>query len=184
MIILASKSERRIELLKDANIEFKVIASDIEEKIDTNIKPIENVLNLAKLKGLDVYNKNQDSIVIAADTIVVYKDKIYGKPKDENDAYNMLKELSNKTHEVITAVFIKNKNKEELFSSTTKVTFKDLSDYEIMKYIETKEPFGKAGSYAIQGLGKALVKTYEGDFFNVVGLPLKETLEKLKEFNK
>lgn len=182
MIILASKSERRIELLKDANVNFKVVSSNIEEKLDNNLSPLENVLNLAKLKALNVFENNKEAIVIAADTIVLYDDKIFGKPKDSDDAFNMLKELNNKTHKVITAVCIKSKNREELFYNTTKVTFKNLSDFDILNYINTKEPFGKAGSYAIQGIGKNLIDTYEGDFFNVVGLPLKDVLEKLKLF--
>jgi|SRR5690625_1857742 len=182
MIILASKSERRIELLKDANVNFKVVSSNIEENLDNNLSPLENVLNLAKLKALNVFENNKEAIVIAADTIVLYDDKIFGKPKDNDDAFNMLKELNNKTHKVITAVCIKSKNREELFYNTTKVTFKNLSDFDILNYINTKEPFGKAGSYAIQGIGKNLIDTYDGDFFNVVGLPLKDVLEKLKLF--
>lgn len=183
MIILASKSERRIELLKDANVSFKVIGSNIEESIDDELSPLENVLNIAKEKALDVFSSNLDSVVIAADTIVLYKNKVYGKPIDSEDAFNTLSELSNKTHEVITAVCIKSKKREELFYSSTKVTFKDLSEFDILDYINTKEPFGKAGSYAIQGIGKRLVLTYEGDIFNVIGLPLKEVLNKLKLFN-
>lgn len=182
MLILASSSKRRIELLKDANLKFKVVKSNLVEKNDLNLKPHLVALENAKLKCLDVFNKNKESTIIAADTVVAFNDKIYGKPKNNEDAFNTLKTLSNNTHLVITAVCIKNKEKEELFYETSKVTFKDLSDFEILNYINTKEPFGKAGSYAIQGIGKNLVKKYEGDFFNIVGLPLKKVLEKLKEF--
>lgn len=182
MIVLASESLRRIELLKDAGIEFVTDKSNIKESINNELSPLDNALNLAKLKAYDVFNRREDDIIIAADTIVVYKNEIFGKPKDSEDAFNMLKKLNNNTHEVITAVCIKSKDKEDLFYSKTKVTFKNLSDFEILKYINTKEPFGKAGSYAIQGLGKELVESYEGDFFTVVGLPLKEVLQKLELF--
>lgn len=179
MIILASASKRRISLLKDAGIDFKVIPSNIDETIDNRLTPTENVLKLSKDKALDVYESNKENIIIAADTIVVYKGEIFGKPVDGEDAFNMLKKLSNKTHEVITAVTIINKEEIDSFYSITKVTFKDLTDEEIRNYIETKEPYGKAGSYAIQGLGKELVLTFDGDFFTIVGLPLKEVLKRL-----
>ena len=184
MIILASSSERRITLLKDAGVEFKVVPSNVDEVIDIKASPLENALNLSKLKAYDVFNKNTNDVIIAADTIVTYKNEIFGKPKDSEDAFNILKRLSNKTHEVITAVTIINSVKEESFYCKTKVTFKDLTDEDILEYIATEEPFGKAGCYAIQGIGKDLIETFDGDLLNVVGLPLKDVLKKLEEFKE
>lgn len=184
MIILASASQRRIDLLKDAGIEFKVIASTITEVIDSTILPKENAMNLALAKAKQVYNDNPNNIVVAADTMVVLNNEIFGKPKDEEDAFEMLSKLSNKKHQVITGVAIITSENEDVFYSESKVKFKDLTEEEIKNYIETKEPFGKAGGYAIQGLGKDIVDTYEGDFFTIVGLPLKEVTKKLNELNK
>lgn len=184
MIILASASQRRIDLLKDAGIEFEVIPSQVEEKINDNLSPEENAISLATAKARDVYARRNESLVLAADTVVVYKNQIFGKPKDKEDAFNMLKTLSNNTHEVITGVAIIKDGKEEVFFSKAKVKFKDLTDEVINEYIETNEPFGKAGAYAIQGLGKKLVDTFTGDFFTIVGLPLKEVLERLKKYSE
>ena len=179
MIILASASQRRIELLKDAGIDFKVIPSDIKEVFNSDLSPAENVMNIARLKALDIYNKNKGDVIIAADTAVVYKNEVYGKPVSREDAINMLTTLSNNTHDVITGVAIIDSSSEDVFYSKASVTFKDLTEEEINNYVDTKEPFGKAGAYAIQGLGKELVETYTGDFFTIVGLPLKEVLEKI-----
>lgn len=183
MIILASASQRRVELLKDAGINFKVIPSGIKEEFKSELTPIENVMEIARLKALDVYEKNKGAVVIAADTIVVYKNKVFGKPTSREDAFNMLMALNNNTHEVITGVAIIDAKGEAVFYSKASVTFKNLTEEEINNYIDTEEPFGKAGSYAIQGLGKELVETYKGDFFTIVGLPLKEVLEKIAIYN-
>lgn len=184
MIILASKSSRRIELLKDAGLSFEVIPSNINEKADENLTPIENAMHLAELKATDVYTKYPNSLVIAADTIVTLNNKIYGKPKTEENAILMLKELRGKKHDVITGVAIIYQNKKEVFYSKSSVLIKDLTDEEIINYVQTKEPLDKAGAYAIQGIGKDIVETYEGDFLTIVGLPLKEVLTKIKEIKK
>lgn len=179
MIILASSSQRRVELLKDAGIDFKVIPSEVKEVFDSKLTPEENVMNIARLKALDVYEKNKDAVIIAADTAVIYKNEIFGKPTSKEDAFNMLMALNNNTHDVITGVAIIDDSGEDVFYSKAQVTFKNLTEEEINNYIETEEPIGKAGAYAIQGLGKELVETYTGDFFTIVGLPLKEVLEKI-----
>lgn len=179
MIILASSSERRINLLKDAGIKFKVIPSNILEEVNKELTPTQNAMNIAKLKALDVYSKNNSSVVIAADTIVVFKNEIFGKPSSKEEAFKMLMALNNNTHDVITGVAIINSEKEDVFYSKAQVKFKNLTEEEINQYIDTNEPYGKAGGYAIQGLGKELVETYNGDFFTIVGLPLKEVLEKM-----
>jgi len=184
MIILASGSARRAKLLKDAGITFEIMPSDIEEVINHKLKPEEIVVDLAVQKGMDARKDHPNDIVISADTIVVYQQDILGKPKDEEDAYRMLKMLSENTHQVYTGVCVAKGDKIEKFSVKTDVTMKKLSDLEIKEYIKTKEPMDKAGAYGIQGLGGALVESYQGDFFNVVGLPLKDviaTLNKIKD---
>lgn len=181
MIILASASQRRIELLKDSGVEFEVIPSEIEEVIDVSLSPVDNAMKIALTKARDIYFKNKNATVIAADTMVVYNNEIFGKPESEEDAFEILKTLSNKKHKVITGVAIIHNDEEDVFFSESTVKFKDLTDEEIKAYIDTKEPFGKAGGYAIQGLGKDIVDTYEGDFFTIVGLPLKEVLKKLND---
>ncbi|WDC83862.1 Maf family protein [Caloramator sp. mosi_1] len=171
-IILASSSPRRIEILKNLNLQFEVIPSDFKEEINLN-NPIELVKNFAYNKALDVKDKiKEEALIIAADT-VVYKDgKVLGKPSDEEDAYNMLKLLSGSEHQVYTGVCVFYNNDYIVDYSCTNVYFKELSDYEIKKYISTTEPFGKAGAYAIQGFGSLFVEKIEGCYFNVVGLPI------------
>lgn len=184
MIILASKSARRIELLKDAGIEFEVIGSDIKEEIDSNLKPEENAMRVAAAKAKDVFKKYPEGIIIAADTIVTLDNKIYGKPLSEENAVVMLKELSGRKHRVITGVAILKADKEIIFYSEASVLIKPLNEFQILEYVNTKEPLDKAGAYAIQGEGRNIVETYDGDFFTIVGLPLKEVLVKLKEINE
>lgn len=182
MLILASSSPRRAKLMKEAGLDFIVEPSHINEDIDSKLKPVDFVLELAKLKALQVAKNHQNDIVIGADTIVVYDDEILGKPKDEDDAYRMLKLLSNDRHVVYTAVAIVKNDQIKTFVSEAEVWMKSLSDLEIKNYIETKEPMDKAGAYAIQGDGGNLVDHFKGDFFTIVGLPLKELLENLKSF--
>ncbi len=180
-IILASNSPRRKELLKSYNVNFVVEPSNVIEELDSKLSVYENVMNLAKIKGVDVFNKNPDDIILAADTIVVYNDEILGKPIDEMDAFRMLKLLSGKTHEVITAVAIITKEKELIDYKVSKVTFQKITEEEILEYIKTKEPMDKAGSYAIQGIGAKFIKSYDGDFDNIVGLPMKLVFKLLEE---
>ena len=180
-IILASNSPRRKELLKNHNIEFEVIPSNVLEEIDNLLTPYENVMNLAKLKAMDVYKNHETHSILAADTIVIYNNEILGKPIDTEDARRMLRLLSGETHEVATGVaFIKNGILNVSYE-VSKVTFKELSDSDIEWYIETKEPMDKAGSYAIQGLGSKFIESYEGSFDNIVGLPMGLVLKFLNE---
>lgn len=172
-IILASNSARRKEILTEHNILFECIPSNVDEKIDPKLNVLENVMNLARQKCMDVYQNNSSEIVLAADTIVVFNNKIYGKPKDEDDAFRMLKTLSGNTHEVITGVAVGKNGHINTSYEISKVTFKNMSDEEILDYIKTKEPMDKAGSYAIQGIGKKFILSYEGEFDNIVGLPMK-----------
>ncbi|MDX9692061.1 MAG: Maf family protein [Acholeplasmataceae bacterium] len=183
MLILASSSPRRAKLLQDAGLDFIVEPSHVDENIeDEKLKPHELVLELAKMKALSVAAKYPNDIVIGADTIVVYEDEVLGKPKDEEDAYRMLKKLSGERHVVYTAVALSRGEQMVSFVSETEVSMKVLSDLEIRNYIDTKEPMDKAGAYGIQGEGGNLVDHYKGDFFTIVGLPLKELMENLKKF--
>lgn len=181
MIILASRSPRRAKLLRDAGINFKIVTSDVEEAYDENLEPAEIAMFLARQKAKDIATANPEDVVIGADTIVVFDSKILGKPKDEQEAYEMLSMLSNKHHKVYTGVSIIKGEVEDTFYSETKVYMKPLSDIVIKGYISTLEPMDKAGAYGIQGQGGALVKSYEGDFFTVMGLPLSEVLLRLKK---
>jgi septum formation protein len=182
MIILASSSPRRSKLLKDAGIEFIVEPSDIEEVINENLEPKDIVIDLAKQKAQAVSLKHPKDIVIAADTIVVFNHEILGKPKDEEHAYQMLKMLSSEQHQVYTGVALQLGEKIHAFYSRADVLMKKLTDFEIKEYIKTKEPIDKAGAYGIQGLGGKLVESYQGDFFTIVGLPLKDLLSALNKF--
>jgi septum formation protein len=174
-IILASSSPRRIEILKNLNLEFQVIPSNYEEQISENLSPEKTVIYLAKNKAIDVYNRvDQNKLIIAADTIVYCNEKILGKPENYKDAYNMLKNLSGKKHKVITGICIINKNLDSILEEfeETIVEFKELSESEIIDYINTGEPMDKAGAYGIQGYGGLFVKEIHGCYFNVVGFPV------------
>lgn len=172
-IILASASPRRSELLKSHGVDFTVITAPVDEReIEKNYTlPQDTVSALSYAKAKAVFNAHPNCVVIGADTCVALDNVIFGKPKDENDAFGMLKALSGKTHNVFTGVTILSKNKSITYCAKTGVVFNNLTDSEINNYIATGEPMDKAGAYGIQGMGKALVSHYEGDYENVVGLP-------------
>lgn len=180
MIILASASPRRRELLTLAGIEYKVIPSECEEMLPEKITPSDAVKSLAEQKATDVFKRYPEDTVIAADTVVALGEKILGKPKNKDDAFHMLASLSGKTHTVYTGVCIMKNGSAETFYSATEVEFYTLTPSEIDAYIATNEPMDKAGAYGIQGKGSLLVKKINGDYFNVVGLPLAETVRKLQ----
>lgn len=173
-IVLASGSPRRALLLKRLGIEFSVLPSDINEKNVKAVEPEDYVKDIASLKARSVSKKARKGIIIGADTAVVIGGRILGKPKDERDAFRMLRILSGKTHTVMTGVCVINKytRDKKSISVSTKVRFRRLSNRMIKWYINTGEPMGKAGSYAIQGKGAVLVERIDGDYCNVVGLPL------------
>lgn len=183
MLILASKSPRRIELLKLAGFTYEVIPAVSEEKTNPDLTPCETVMRLAYQKATEISLKHPDDTVIGADTIVVYDGEIMGKPIDVDDAFRMLKKLSGNVHSVYTGVCIRNGNREHTFYEETKVEFYSLSDEEITGYIKTGEPMDKAGAYGIQEKGSLLVKRIDGDYFNVVGLPLSRFVREYKAFN-
>jgi septum formation protein len=178
-LILASKSPRRSDLLEQAGLTFSVIPSDFDESTVAMSDPDSYVIALAESKALDISEKHPASWVIGADTIVLIDRKILGKPGSQEEARDMLQRLSGKTHQVLTGYCICCKMKNRFFSETVKtdVRFKKLSDAEIEWYIQTDEPFDKAGAYAIQGLGTCLVKSINGSYTNVVGLPVCEVME-------
>lgn len=185
-IILASKSPRRREILENTKVRFSVKESQIDEIIKVNESPKETVMRLAYEKALEVANSNKDSLVIGADTIVVINEQILGKPKNEEEAYNMIKLLSGKTHYVITGFALINLslNKKVIDCEVSQVTFKELSEECIKDYINTKESLDKAGAYGIQGYGGLLVKNIQGDYFNIVGLPISKISDCLKDHFK
>ncbi|MBO5859977.1 MAG: septum formation inhibitor Maf [Clostridia bacterium] len=181
-IILASASPRRRELLTTAGVEFEVLVSEADETVPEGTAPKDAAMMTAEKKALAVAEKCTDRVVIGADTIVVIDDKILGKPKDEADAKEMLRTLSGREHEVITGVCITDGEKTEKFAQVSKVRFYELTDEEIAAYVATKECDDKAGSYGIQGKGCVLVEGIEGDYFNIVGLPVAATVRVLRRF--
>lgn len=175
-IILASASPRRKMLLKQIGIPFGVVVSDVEEEVKLALTPEELVIELSKQKAINVANSlGEGFLVIGADTIVVFEGKILGKPKDKEDAYKMLSMLQGNCHEVYTGVtIIRTKDKQiESDYEKTKVYMRKLSQSIINKYIDTKEPLDKAGAYGIQEKGGLFIDKIDGDYNNVVGLPLK-----------
>jgi len=178
-LILASKSPRRRYLLEQAGLVFSVIPSEFDESSVTMADPDLYVRTLAESKAVDISEKYPESWVIGADTIVMIDGTILGKPESEVQARSMLGKLSGKTHQVLTGYCICCKAKNRIFSETIKtdVFLKTLSREEIEWYVQTGEPFDKAGSYAIQGIGTFLVKRINGSYTNVVGLPVCEVIE-------
>lgn len=186
-IILASKSPRRKEILSLITSNFEILSEDVNERaIEARVlsdggAPGDVQRELARAKAAAVYEnlpagERKDSIVIGADTCVVCGEAILGKPVDKDEARKMLHMLCGKTHEVITGVCVKTPVYEEVFTETTKVRFGELDAFQkelIERYIDTDEPYDKAGAYGIQNGGALLVETVEGDYFNVVGLPVR-----------
>ena len=181
-IVLASKSPRRQELIRNITEDFEVAVSPVEEILPEGTPLEEAPVYLSALKARAVAEERPDSIVIGADTVVILGDTLLGKPKDEKDAFRMLSLLSGKVHTVITGCCIIKNGEEKRFFETTRVEFYPLSDREIEEYIVTGEPMDKAGAYGIQGKGMLLVKGIEGDFFNVMGLPVGRLKRELDSF--
>lgn len=180
-LILASASPRRREILKNAGFEFEVKTSEADETIPEGISPEEAVQYLAKIKN-EVIEADKNTTVISADTIVVCDGEILGKPKDEADAFDMLRTLSGREHFVYTGVCLRKGEKKTVFFEKTAVYFYELRDSEISDYIATGEPMDKAGAYGIQGKGAVLVRKIDGDYFNVVGLPIARLVRELHRF--
>jgi len=183
-IILASESPRRFELLQMIGLNFTVRPSHIEETYRDHLTPLEYALDNAKRKSGKVAEKYPASLIIAADTIVIFENEVLEKPMDEQHAFDILNKLSGRTHEVITAFGLCRKDSGfTLFDhEITRVRFRSLTGDEIHAYIKTGEPFDKAGGYGAQGYGSLLIERVEGCFFNVVGLPLAKFYTMLNTF--
>jgi len=183
-IVLASGSPRRRDFLCSLGLYFDVICSDVEEPApDAGQKPLDYALSIAMLKGEAVARQKPDKAIISADTIVVKDEKILGKPVSRQDAVSMLKFLRAQTHEVISACWLFLPEKQPLsFAVSSNVTFADVSDDALNAYVATGEPMDKAGAYAIQGTGAFLVKSIQGSYTNVVGLPVAELVAMLIEY--
>ena len=185
-VILASKSPRRKQLLSLLGINFEIITSDINEDIDSDLPPEAYCLHLAFSKAEAVSKKvRRETLIIGADTIVVLDDIIINKPKDKEDAFRILRQLSGNTHFVYTGIaLINSKTKVWLTNyQKTQVTFRDLSDEEILAYIESGSPMDKAGGYGIQDdFGAVFVRDIQGCYYNIVGLPLELLYSSIKQF--
>ena len=181
MLILASASPRRAELLRNAGIAFTAIPASIPEERRSGEDPASYARRLAAEKARAVARQHQNDAVLSADTIVVVGGEVLEKPRDAEDARSMLRRLSGRTHEVTTGVCLASKGKEWIESETTRVEMTQISDGEIDFYISTGEPMDKAGAYAIQGIASRWIPRIEGCYFNVVGLPVPLVYRFLKD---
>ena len=183
-IVLASASPRRKELLEQIGLQFEVAPSNHDEEITSASEPHETARKLSLGKARSAARKHRNALIIAADTFVVFGDRILGKPHTNAEAREMLCALNGKPHLVITGFTVLDTETGKVVSRSveTRVNMRKLTLEEIESYVRTKEPLDKAGGYAIQGLGAVLVERIEGDYFNVVGLPLSALAESLREF--
>lgn len=185
-LLLASQSPRRKELLHLAGFEFEVKVPEVDETVPADWKAEEVPEILARKKANAVFEQfhpGNETVVVAADTIVIFEGKIFGKPTNEVESLSMLESLSGNEHKVITGVSIRTAEKEISFSDVSKVFFRNLSKEELNYYIQHFHPFDKAGSYGIQDwIGVRIVERVEGDYFNVMGLPVRLVAETLKDF--
>jgi septum formation protein len=172
MLILASASPRRAELLRNAGIAFTVVPAHVPEQPSAGEPPLAYAQRLARDKARAVFAHNPDNVVLGADTVVVVDEHLLEKPRDEQDAARMLRLLSGRTHQVITGVCVLAPGHEQTEAEVTEVRFSPLSNEEIDAYIATHEPMDKAGAYAIQGIASRWVERIDGCYFNVVGLPV------------
>lgn len=180
-IILASGSPRRKQLLEDAGISFRILTKQIEEIYPVYLQRSEIPLYLSKIKAQSIKEDHPESLIIAADTVVVQRREVLNKPSSPEEAKKMLLQLSDTMHEVITGVTISFKDYEHSFYEITEVFFKHLSEEYIDYYINTYKPFDKAGSYGIQEwLGMVGIKRIQGDYYNVMGLPVSKLIDELE----
>ena len=182
-IILASQSPRRKQLLEWAEVPFEVIVKETDESYPFHLSTEDIAVHIARNKALAIQKENLTSKpVLAADTIVVLGEKIIGKPRDRQDAINILSSLSGQKHRVITGVVILNNDVETAFADITEVVFHELTQEQIVFYVDKYKPYDKAGAYAIQEwIGVVGIKTVNGDFYNVMGLPVSRVVQELKK---
>lgn len=179
-LVLASKSPRRREILSMVSSDFTVRVSGADEQIEnvTDLYDVPRILAKRKADSTPIY---EDEILIGCDTVVISGDEIMGKPKDKNEAIKMLRELSSTTHYVVSGLALKTKDKSYSTKVTTAVKMRELTENEILSYVEKFNPTDKAGAYGIQEMAGAFVEKIDGDFYNVVGLPLCELVVVLRE---
>lgn len=190
-LILASQSPRRKQLLTDAALEFEIVIVPTDESYPGHLTRAEVPEFIAADKALAVYQQletagklNEETVILAADTIVLLQEKVIGKPKDTEDAKQILRSLSGQTHEVITGVCLLSRTRKEIFHSLTKVHFNELSEEQIDYYINHYQPFDKAGAYALQEwIGLIGISAIEGDLYNVIGLPVNKVVKALPAFS-
>jgi septum formation protein len=185
-IILASQSPRRKQLLEWAEVPFDIVVKETDESYPEGLTVEEVSIHIAKQKALAVQSDlPADAVIVAADTVVVLRDRIIGKPKDREDAIAILTDLSGCDHKVITGVCILQNDKEIIFSDTTDVTFHELTAAQIEFYIDKYKPYDKAGAYAIQEwIGVVGIKSVQGDFYNVMGLPVSRVVKELDRLSQ
>lgn len=183
VLVLASASPRRRDLLREAGISFEVVPSHVPEVVRDGELPVAFAQRTARAKASEVAERRPGRWILAADTVVVIDGRVLGKPDDARHAREMLRRLSGRTHEVVTAFVLMMPGSRHATGQavTTRVTFHPLSDETIDGYVASGEPFGKAGAYAIQGAGRALVAAWEGSWTNVVGLPIDEVRAALRK---
>jgi septum formation protein len=183
-IILASSSPRRKQILKQIGLDFEIVVSRVEEKLNPRLKPENQPSYLSRLKAEEIASRVNDAIVIGADSMVLLGNRVIGKPKNKNDAKRMLKDFSGTKHSIITGFTIidSSTDKSVTKSVETKVWFKKLSIAEIESYLAKEKFIDKAGAYAIQGIASTFVKKIDGDYFGAVGLPVYELSKELKKF--
>ena len=183
MIVLASKSPRRQELLHLLGVEFKILTQNTDETMDPALPPEDEVRRVSACKAQSVATLvSPGDIIISADTVVVLDGRVMGKPDSEDDAVQMLTALSGRTHRVMTGLTVRQDSRTESVTVTTEITFRSLSDREIRAYVKSGEPMDKAGAYGIQGGASVFVRHLNGDYFNVMGLPVCTLTELLRSF--
>ena len=180
-LVLASSSPSRKMLLEQAGVSFEVVVSGVDETVPASLSPAQTVELLAERKGKAVLPLHPDKPIIAADSVVSIDGLILGKPKDDQEAKATLRRLSGRTHQIFTGVCLLANGREEVFHQSTKVTFYPLTEEEIADYVALGESQGRAGAYGIEGIGVVLVQSIEGDYSNIVGLPVAETLRRLRK---
>lgn len=179
-LILASRSPRRAELLSRLGLTFEVLPAEIDESYLGDEMPVEHAERLAREKAIAVAREHPEALVVGSDTIVIVGSDVLGKPRDAADALRMLRRLSDREHQVYTGVAVVWGSRIHSAVEEVKVRFRPLDDRECEEYVATGEPMDKAGAYGIQGFGSALVRSIEGDYFAVMGLPVVRTLELLR----
>lgn len=178
-LILASASPSRKMLLEQAGLDFEVVVSGVDETVPSDYTPAQTVEALAQRKGQAVQALRPEAPIIAADSVVSIDGLILGKPKDDEAAKATLRRLSGRTHELITGVCLLINSRMDLFHQVTRVTFYPLTEEEIAEYVALGESRGRAGAYGIEGIGVVLVQSIQGDYPNIVGLPVAETIRRL-----